>query len=237
MHSVYIYLFDDMDSLGEDFVSNNLHRLPAFRQEQCLRHRKETDKQACILAYLLLEKGLNEQYGISRPPEFTYNEHGKPYLRDTPFIFFNLSHCKHGVICALSDIEIGIDIQDIRPFDIDVASRVCSNKELKQLAGSDDPALSFCKIWARKESYAKAKGISIANVLKHDLTCEEFKEWESQNYCIALYAESPSCVLFTMPEAVENFSCRGSWKSRLSVPRPRHCERSVAIYTIVSRTH
>ena len=186
MSKVYIYLFENTDKLDDNFVVDNLYKLPAFRQEQCNRYRQEADKKACILSYLLLEKGLRKKYGIDRPVSFIYNEYGKPYLKEYPHIFFNISHCKSGVVCALADAEIGVDIQDVRPFDIDVARRVCSENELRLLSESDNPARLFCKMWTEKESHAKARGIGVAGVLKCDLAREGFKSFESDNYCITL---------------------------------------------------
>ena len=187
MNEVYIYLFDDFDRLDNNFADKNIHRLPAFRREQCAKYRQDADKNACIIAYLLLEKGLREQYGVTRLPTFTYNEHNKPYLADTPHIYFNLSHCRRSVICALADFEIGADIQDVRPYDAVVARRVCSDEELRQLAQCDNPARMFCGFWVKKESYAKANGIGIASVLKRELPNSGFVTWESEDYCISLF--------------------------------------------------
>jgi len=178
---VYVYLFDELDKLDECFISENLLRLPEFRREQCARYRRAVDKKSCILAWLLLEKGLREQYGITRPGQFVYNEFGKPYLRDHPQIFFSISHCKSGVVCALADFEIGADIQDIQPFDIDIARRVCSEMEFQRVLEAEDPAVELCKVWTEKESYAKAIGVSVADTLKQDLPkhislCREIKD-------------------------------------------------------------
>jgi len=181
-----------MDSLSENFASENLHRLPAFRRKQCVKYRKENDKNACILAYLLLKKGLGEQYGLMHSPEFIYSEHGKPYLRETPHIFFSFSHCRHGVVCALADFEIGVDIQDIRPFNIDIARFVCSENELIQLNESENPSKLFCMIWAKKESYAKSNGIGVSNVLRRDFQDEGFFKFEHINYCISTFVTNIS---------------------------------------------
>jgi len=187
MDKAYIYLFDDMDNLSDNFASENLHSIPAFRRKQCAKYRQKSDRAACVLAYLLLKKGLREQYGLMHSPEFIYSEHGKPYLRETPHIFFNFSHCKHGVVCALADFEIGVDIQDIQPFNGDTARLVCSEAELIQLNESDNPSKLFCMIWAKKESYAKANGISISNILGHDFQDEGFFKFEHTAYCISTF--------------------------------------------------
>ena len=181
-----------MDSLGDDFAADNLHRLPAFLQRQCAKYRQKSDKNACILAYLLLEKGLRERFSVVTPIEFIYNERGKPYLRDAPHVFFSLSHCKCGVACAMAEFEIGVDIQDVRPFDFDIARRVCSWNELRQLSEADDPARLLTKMWTKKESYAKARGASVADILRLDLPEDVFFVWEKSDYYLSLFAMNPS---------------------------------------------
>ena len=184
---VHVYLFDELDSLSAGFAAENIQRFPTFRREQCSKYRQVADKNTCIIAYLLLEKGLREQYGVTEPPAFTYNEYGKPYLTDTPHIFFNFSHCRRGVVCALADFEVGIDMQDIRPYDEVVARRVCNGDELRQLAQCDDPARLFCSFWVKKESYAKANGLGIAAVLKHELPDSGFVTRAGEYYLISLF--------------------------------------------------
>lgn len=187
MGKIYIYLFDDLDALGDEFVANNFYRLPACRQQYCAKYQQIFDRDRCLLAYLLLEKGLKEHFAIDQPLEFTYNHYGKPYLKDIPNIYFNMSHCKCGVVCALADCEIGVDIQEVRPFEIDIARRVCSESEIQQLLDSDDPARLFCRIWTKKESFAKAKGASVADVLKLELPHNGFFVKEYTDYCVSLF--------------------------------------------------
>jgi len=185
--NVHMYIYDTMDMLENNFVANNIDKLPPFRREKCMRYRQESDKRNSIIAYLLLERGLKEQYGVTTPISFIYNRHGKPYLQEYPHIFFNISHCKLGVVCVLSDVEIGVDIQDIRPFNIKVAQRVCTKDELQHLKDSNLPAKLFCRMWATKESYAKAKGIGIANMLKQDIPQVGFWFKENEHYCVVVF--------------------------------------------------
>jgi len=189
MNRTYVYLFEDMDSLPTNFADSYLPRLPLFRRKQCESLQNESAKNACVLAWLLLERGLREQYGVVRPSAFTYNKYGKPYLTDMPHIFFSLSHCAHGVVCALSNFETGIDIQDIQPFTIAVAQRVCTDKELRVLSECEDSARMFCRFWVKKESYAKAHGISVADVFKRELPDMGFILRESPCYCISLFQQ------------------------------------------------
>jgi len=203
MHKAHVYLFDDMDSLGSTFVADNIHRLPKFRQQQCAKYKQEIDKKTCVMAFLLLQEGLKQQFGVLAPPIFIYNQHGKPYLRETPQIFFSLSHCKYGVACAISHAEIGIDIQDVRPLDIRIAQKICSEKELAQVEASSNPDRMLCQVWTKKEAYAKAKGIGVASMLAQDTPSKYYKTWETSQYSMAAYShqeyEANVCQGFKPP--------------------------------------
>lgn len=184
-----------MDSLGSTFIADNIHRLPDFRQHQCAKYKQELDKKTCIMAFLLLQEGLRQQYGVLAPPIFVYNQHGKPYLKETPHIFFSLSHCKYGVACAISHAEIGIDIQDIRPLDIRIAQKICSRDELAQVQTSSNQSKTLCQIWTKNEAYAKAKGVGVASVLTQGLPRKYFTTWETNQYCAAIYSSQKHEIL------------------------------------------
>jgi phosphopantetheine--protein transferase-like protein len=66
------------------------------------------------------------------------------------------------VACVISTVEVGIDIQDIRPYNPAVAKRVCTEKELEQLGKCKNPEMLFCKLWTIKESNIKMCGASLA---------------------------------------------------------------------------
>ena len=57
-----------------------LEEISPQRREQALRYRHELGQRLCVLAYLLLKRGLNEVFGISENPLFEYGEHGKPSI-------------------------------------------------------------------------------------------------------------------------------------------------------------
>ncbi|MCL2121302.1 MAG: 4'-phosphopantetheinyl transferase superfamily protein [Clostridiales bacterium] len=186
---VSIYSFSHREALCEHFVERNVGRLPEFRRKRCHRYRRERDKQACIISYLLLRQGLFEQYRIAEPGEFIFNGYGKPYLKDYPHIFFNFSHCERGIVCAIAEFEIGIDMQEIHPYDPGVAKLVCSADELCRLTESADPARLFCRIWTAKESYAKARGIGVAEVFKQETPEGLVRHREEEDAFIALCCE------------------------------------------------
>ena len=95
-------------------LSEALMEISAQRREQALKFKHEQGQRLCVLAYRLLKQGLREEYGITENPIFEYNEHGKPSIVGHPEIFFNLSHCKEAVVCAISNNPIGVDVECIR---------------------------------------------------------------------------------------------------------------------------
>jgi 4'-phosphopantetheinyl transferase len=178
-----IYLIDNIASIPADIIHETYMLMPPERQQRAFRYRQEIDKQLCVLAYWLLLHGLKNEYGIITPPSFTYGENGKLYLTDHPDIFFNLSHCRAGVACAISDIEVGIDIQEIRPFDMAVAQRVCTYIELDRLAQCSEPERLFCELWTLKESYIKQQGGSIAQPLNTIYAHAVFEQASGKKIC------------------------------------------------------
>ena len=160
-----VYLYDDVNNIPDGILNETFSLMPPERQKRALRYRYEIDRNLCILSYWLLLYGLKRDFGISKPPSFNYGENGKPYLVNYNDVFFNISHCKEGVVCAVSDTEVGVDIQNVMPFDMAVAKRVCTNNELEQLAVCQNPERLFCRIWTIKESFIKQYGCSIADPL------------------------------------------------------------------------
>ena len=194
--NVYVYLFDDYENLDKNFINDNINKLPEFRREKCVRYRLDIDKKNCIITYLLLKHGLNEIYGISSDLEFVLNENGKPFLKDHPFVYFNFSHCKYGAVCVIAEAEVGVDIEGIERYKENIAQRVCSDNELKQLEIANDPVKLFFRIWTEKESYAKAKGLGISSVLKKDLQKDGFWYYENELYYLTVFCENAEIELF-----------------------------------------
>ena len=191
LKKIHLYVFDQMGALDEQYVIGNLPYLPEFRAEKCRRLSNLSDKAACVMAYQLLQRGLREVYGITAPPEFGFSALGKPYLIDQPDIHFNLSHCRQGVVCAVADFEIGVDIQDVSTNDPRVVARVLPENEMMDYHNSANPGRFFRNIWAMKESYAKCYGLSVADVLQFSTPDGNYQIRDEYAYVIALSSTEP----------------------------------------------
>jgi 4'-phosphopantetheinyl transferase len=90
-----------------------------------------------------------------------YNEFGKPSLPNLP-VHFSISHCKDAVACAVSDHNIGIDVESIVPYTPDVARKVCTAGEFKMLEQSSNKDVEFIKLWTAKEAISKYEGMGLS---------------------------------------------------------------------------
>lgn len=133
---------------------------------------------------------------ISHPQDFTYcyGQNGKPYFTNLS-IHFNLSHSGDYVLCALSDREVGADIQQMNDIDYwKTAERFFQSEEvakMRRLATMEEQKRFFYKLWARKEAYGKFTGEGVTKALFVDMI--DFPEdtlWEEyedlDGYCIAV---------------------------------------------------
>lgn len=104
-----------------------------------------------------------------------YGEYGKPYLVSGE-LFFNLSHCENMMACAVSEREVGVDIQKIC-YKPRVLKRVCSDKEADAIKTAED----FTRMWVLKESFAKCDGRGLSYGFK-DIDIKSLKKTETWRY-------------------------------------------------------
>lgn len=138
-------------------------KLSENRQQKIERFRYAQGKALSLGAGLLLDYGLR-QYGIrEREARFIYGENEKPYLRDYPEIFFNLSHSGSMAMAVFADKEVGCDVEQIGEPDFRVARRFFAEGERKLLqeAGDKEARELFYRFWVLKESFLKVTGEGI----------------------------------------------------------------------------
>lgn len=135
-------------------------------------------------AHVLIAQAAEELCGV-REPEILRTAAGKPYFADLP-IFFSLSHSGGKAILAVSDREIGADIQQMRPVDLRLAQRFFTARE-RAYVGED--VSRFYEVWTKKEAYGKWQGSGLADVLHVDVLEKPFYTETDGAYAIAVYEE------------------------------------------------
>lgn len=156
-------------------LESSLREISEQRREQALRFKHEQGRRLCVLAYLLLKQGLREEYGIMDNPVFEYNEHGKPFIVGHPEIFFNLSHCKEAVACAISDQPVGIDVESVRAYKERLGRYTMNDEEVRDIETSDQPDTTFIRLWTMKEATMKLVGTGISKDMKSVIDTEKYK--------------------------------------------------------------
>ena len=128
-----------------------------------------------------MKDALFYDYGIKELPQLIYDNQGKPLLKDQSDIHFSLSHCREAVACALSDQPIGVDIETMEHFSVEVAEHVMSEKEMFEIKASPLPALTFTRLWTMKESLFKLTDDDHGGDIRHmldDTSQVRFQTWD-----------------------------------------------------------
>ena len=191
-----LYIFDEIDLAGYGFYDGLKSFLSEQRLSKVNRLRSQSGKTASAAVYLLLRIALIETYGINEAVIFELGKNKKPFLKDYPHILFNLSHSNNAVACALADVEIGTDIQQIRETKDKLAKRVLTADEYLGFLKDPVPDDYFCEIWTIKESYLKMTGAGITKELG-DITAEDvsFKRTiRGNDYFCSVCAADKLCI-------------------------------------------
>lgn len=141
------------NELNDWFVSMNTER-----RNEVMRLVSPKKRALKIAADRLCRKAISEFCGVSyNEIDFIKNEFGKPFVKDLP-AHFSISHSGDTVVCAVSDKEIGIDIEKIKPYNIKVAEKFATETELEYIRSSEK---GFFEIWTSKEAYFKCIGTGL----------------------------------------------------------------------------
>lgn len=128
------------------------------RKEKVNSFRFDKDKRLSAGAYLLLMKLLDEE-NITQPV-FETGKYGKAYIANCKDMYFNLSHSGKVVACAISDREVGVDVEYNDPeIDLNIAKHYFFNTEYESIMNSANPSDEFFRYWVLKESYMKYTGL------------------------------------------------------------------------------
>lgn len=96
--------------------------------------RFEADRLRTIIGELLARYGICNCFGIDASKHsFNVSEYGKPYIDGIPY-YFNISHSDDYIICGVSDINIGVDIEKMQDIDFGFACDVFSDDEIRRFS-------------------------------------------------------------------------------------------------------
>ena len=169
-------IFDDMTQCSEQEIARLLPLVSPQRREQALRYTHTFGQYCCLKSYEMLTALLaSTPYTLHSTPSFLYNEHGAPYLAVGPY--FSISHCKQGIVVAVSETPIGIDIEAIRPLNEGLLQKAMNPQEQAQIAAAANPEQEFIRLWTRKEAYVKMLGTGIISDMHLILHNTDALQW------------------------------------------------------------
>ena len=161
--TVTVYLID-VRSL-QPIEAQCLTLLTPERRKAAEGYQDQAARLRVIGAGLLLRKVL----GVERDSDWDQNEYGKPFLA-VGGPQFNLSNAGHYAALAVSQVSVGLDIEQIKDDYPPVLRRYFLPDELEWLdrAPSDE---WFYTLWTRLESMLKAEGTG-------------FEHWKQRKYSL-----------------------------------------------------
>ncbi len=157
------------------------------RLQQAARLKKADDKRRCLCAGVALDEALRTIGLREKAVRLATNTHGKPYLADYPQWHFNVSHSGDWAVCVLSTAPIGVDIEQYRAVAAtDLARRYFSAEETAQLQRLSPSAQveQFFRLWTKKESLLKAKGVGLSGMSSMTEEGVVFQEYALEGYAL-----------------------------------------------------
>jgi len=128
-------------------------------------YRHELDALQTVYGELLIRSVLVKKFNLhNNEIEFSKNEYGKPFLKGLEPVSYNLSHSGEWVATAVSNQNIGIDIEKMtNEVDPKLILPYCSETEKKHYYALDRSYKRDCfyNLWTTKESFVKYKGLGI----------------------------------------------------------------------------
>lgn len=159
-----IYYFDIKVLRDRKLFDQMLKTIDSKKKEEVNKQKITADKLRMLAGGLLINF-VRKEYGIDN--EIVVDKYGKPEFKKSK-VKFNLSHSGKFAIIAVSDRNIGIDIQKIKEDKHRVAERNFTPAECDYInkARTDEARCQrFSEIWTMKEAYLKNIGLGLRKPL------------------------------------------------------------------------
>jgi len=175
---IYTIKILDIDS---EQLGNLSLLIDSKRRHRIEKFIRKKDKIRALVGEILIRSIIIQKFTVNNE-DITFNEnfYGKPYLKNFPNVFFNLSHSGDYVVCAFDTYPVGIDIERVKDIEyMDLAENFFTKKEYDYIMKGDfnQQLNRFYDIWTLKESYIKCSGKGLSVPLKSfSIEINEFKD-------------------------------------------------------------
>lgn len=138
--------------------------VPQYRRDKIDKMRFAKDKCLSLGAGLLLKRALADLKIPESDAQIAYTPTQKPYLANFPDLHFNLSHAENRIMCAISRVPVGCDVERVTPISLDIAKNNFTHAEYLDIQSQSSPELAydlFFRYWTLKESFEKATSLGL----------------------------------------------------------------------------
>ena len=185
----------DTASFSAEELQSAFEKMSSSRKEYIQSLRQPKDKARSIAGEMLVQRLLKEHYGITHA-QLHRKENGQPYLTGCD-LYVSISHCEGKIACAISHEPVGIDLERIRPVNLQLCRHVCVAEEKVYVLGGrreyedrkcQDPAVlrRFFEIWTAKEAYFKKCGTGITNLKSVNVLTLPRKVYMVEEYMVQI---------------------------------------------------
>ena len=157
------YYFIDVKDIKKEYLDeySKLEKYASYKSDS---KRYEKIARDMLFDYMMKCENINSEVAV--------NEYGKPYFKNSKY-HFSISHSDGKVIIALSNKEVGIDIQKLSNYDEErierLARRIYNDNDYDYFNNDDNT--TFTQIWTIKEAYLKYIGYGLIKNI-HDVIVE-----------------------------------------------------------------
>lgn len=158
-----VYVTDCKFLKDSEEWNRQLKRVSLKRAEQICSFHSPDDRRRSLAVSLLLRLALSQE-GVSLENVcMGKGAQGKPFLEESK-VCFNLSHSGEWAVCAVSDQEVGVDVESLCRFEQHgnrmqgIVRRCLNEKERMHWENSKNQGEELVRIWTRKESFVKMTG-------------------------------------------------------------------------------
>lgn len=169
------YIIRNINDFNTEDINNFYDKIPKLKKDKISKFKNYESKVRSIIGEMNLKELLAKKNISYNSLDYYINKYGKQYLKNDK-IFFNISHSFDYVITAISNNEIGIDIEKVRQTPIKIINQFATEKEKEYILSSNKNIEErIFKIYTLKEAYFKMLGTNLNNILEVEFIIENDK--------------------------------------------------------------
>ncbi len=150
-------------SADENLCDEGLKYLPESRKNAVSRRKQPQARAESLFGELIVRREICKRFGKEAAvSDFCIGEYGKPYFSGDESFGFSVSHSWGMVLAAVSDGNVGADIERCDRCSDRLIQKCCTPEEREYLEAVPDKGREFMRLWTRKEALSKLDGRGIA---------------------------------------------------------------------------